>query len=174
MSREHMNKEQADKATKNLQVGSLKEGEKPEDGPGKVPAWVYVWSEDLSGLKPEIWRLVTIPNVRIPRGSQLTISFEEFMKEKAHLWVGKSTTEFDEVERHRALATLPGTPHGHPAKSPDEIGLDGDESKIIGKTAEGFPDFGHNMLQYFRFNKGCTSPFPEFRVIVQADKETST
>jgi len=85
----------------------------------------------------------------------LTTSFEEFMKEKAHLWVGKSTTEYDEVERHRALAELGGTPHGHPAKSPDEIGLDGDESKIVGKTAEGFPDFGHNMLQYFRFNKGC-------------------
>jgi hypothetical protein len=55
-SREDMDKDQADKAAKNLQVGTLKEGEKPEDGPGKVPAWVYVWGEDLSALEPRIWR----------------------------------------------------------------------------------------------------------------------
>ena len=96
-------------------------------------------------------------------------SFEDFMKEKAHLWIGKSTTEYDEVERHRALATLPGTPHGHPAKSPDEIGLDGDESKIVGKTAEGLPDFGHNMLQHFRSHKGCTYTSPHTRLCIAAN-----
>ena len=51
-----MDKDQADKAARNLQAGTLKEGEKPEDGPGKIPAWVYVWGEDLSGLEPQIWR----------------------------------------------------------------------------------------------------------------------
>lgn len=53
-----MDKEQADKAAKNLQAGTLKEGEKPEDGPGKVPAWVYIWGQDVSGLEPEVWRSV--------------------------------------------------------------------------------------------------------------------
>lgn len=35
----------------------------------------------------------------------------------------------------------------------------GDESRIKGKTLDGFPDFGRNMLKYFQFAEGCESHY---------------
>ena len=75
------------------------------------------------------------------------------MKEKAHVWTGMETNEYDEVERHRALDSLPAYKKG-PADSPD-IGIDGDESKILGKTMEGYPDFGHSMKKFWKFDRDC-------------------
>lgn len=67
------------------------------------------------------------------------------------------TTEYDEVEQHRALATLPDAPQGKPALSPDATGMDGEEAKVLGRTMKGYPDFGHGMSKYWKFNKDCES-----------------
>jgi hypothetical protein len=82
--------------------------------------------------------------------------FADFLKEKAHVWTGLETTEFDEVERRRALDSMPGYKQG-PATCPDETWMDGDESKILGKTMEGFPEFGHAMRKFWKFDKDCGS-----------------
>lgn len=68
------------------------------------------------------------------------------------------TTEFEEVDRHRALASLPGYKKG-PALSPDSEGMDGEEEKILGRTMEGYPDFGRDMRKYWKFDKDCESSF---------------
>jgi hypothetical protein len=101
----------------------------------------------------------------------LTIfSFDQFLKDRAHLWLSLDTNEFDEVERARALKTMPGVDYD-PSTTPDTDDEDGRESKIKGRTVEGKPDFGHNMLKYWGFAKDCkygvTSVFchPKARVI---------
>ncbi len=73
------------------------------------------------------------------------------------MWTGMETDQYDEVERNRALKSLPGYRKG-PAESPD-VGLDGEEEKIMGRTMEGYPDFGHDMLKYWKFEKTCMSLF---------------
>jgi hypothetical protein len=88
------------------------------------------------------------------RDSELKVSFAAFLRDKAHVWTGLDTTEYKEVERHRALESLPGYQQG-PAQSPDEIGMDGEEEKVLGRKVKGYPDFGHNMKQYFKFDKDC-------------------
>lgn len=62
-------------------------------------------------------------------------SFDEFVRDKAAVWAG-TDSEFAEVE----AAHVNG----------------GDE--IVGAKADGFPDFGHNMKQYWPFAKTCTFP----------------
>ncbi|WWD20884.1 hypothetical protein CI109_105361 [Kwoniella shandongensis] len=62
--------------------------------------------------------------------------FEEFIKAKSSLWKDLPSDWFTDVERHRG-------------SSEDS---DGDESKIEGKTVEGSPEFGHDMLKYWKFN----------------------
>ena len=141
--RERFDGAQADQAAKKLQDDT-----QGQDVAAESPAWVYVWGEDLSGLEPNIWRWVVIP-------TPADRSFEQFLRDKAHLWTGMDTTEYDEVEQHRALATLPGAPQGNPAASPDEIGLDGEEAKLLGRTKDGYPEFGHGMLKYWKFDKDC-------------------
>jgi hypothetical protein len=52
-----------------------------------VPAEVYIWTAPLSRLSPTLW------------------SFAEFMKDKAHRWVGSDASdEYAEVDRRRAMA----------------------------------------------------------------------
>lgn len=83
------------------------------------------------------------------------------------------TNEFDEVERARALKTMPGVDY-NPSATPDTDDLDGRESRIKGRTVEGKPDFGHNMLKYWGFAKDCESGaesvfrHPKARVITNA------
>jgi hypothetical protein len=77
-------------------------------------------------------------------------SFDEFMKEKAHLWAGTGKTNyFDDVERQRVSSPVESkVPQGFP---------EADESAIEGRVLEGYPDFGHNMLKYWKFDPKCTS-----------------
>ncbi|GFZ51325.1 LOW QUALITY PROTEIN: hypothetical protein JCM24511_09085 [Saitozyma sp. JCM 24511] len=103
-------------------------------GVGLTEAWVYVWKDSLDKLEPAVW------------------SFEQFLKDRAHLWLSLDTNEFDEVERARALKTMPGVDYD-PSTTPDTDDEDGRESKIKGRTVEGKPDFGHNMLKYWGFAK---------------------
>ena len=63
------------------------------------------------------------------------------MMDKVKQWTGLKTKEYDEVDKHHAQT------NGGPT--------DGDEALVIGKQVEGSPDFGHNMLQYWRFKPGC-------------------
>jgi hypothetical protein len=72
------------------------------------------------------------------------------------LWVSANTTEYDEVDRHRALQTMPSVRADEMHDSQDAEG-DGDEALITGRVAEGYPDFGHGMLDHFQFEEGCES-----------------
>jgi hypothetical protein len=51
---------------------------------------------------------------------------------------------------------MPGVDY-NPSTTPDTDDEDGRESKIKGKTVEGKPDFGHNMLKHWGFAKDCKS-----------------
>jgi hypothetical protein len=51
---------------------------------------------------------------------------------------------------------MPGVDY-NPSTTPDTDDEDGWESKIKGKTVEGKPDFGHNMLKHWGFAKDCKS-----------------
>jgi len=84
-------------------------------------------------------------------------SFEDFVKDKAAVWMGTNTEEYDGVDRYRALQTMPGVQQDRAAVDgqEDDEAQDGDESKIEGKTMEGFPDFGNNMRQYWKFDDKC-------------------
>ena len=75
------------------------------------------------------------------------------MKDKASVWMGADTTQYDDVDRYHALETMPGVENGRLAASSEEYQIYGDESKIEGKIMKGFPDFGHNMRQYWMFDK---------------------
>ncbi|ORY28005.1 pyridoxal phosphate-dependent transferase [Naematelia encephala] len=114
------------------------ESQETESGDvGAAEAWVYVWTASLAGLEKETW------------------SFQDFVKEKAILWVGANTIEYDEVDRHRALQEEPAinglAVQTGSVKSPLE---DADESQIVGKIMDGYPEFGHGMLKYWKFAPG--------------------
>ncbi|KAI9633417.1 pyridoxal phosphate-dependent transferase [Dioszegia hungarica] len=105
--------------------GGLK-GDQADDA-GQV-AWVYVWSDDIKHLEPSIW------------------DFETFVRDKADVWTGSSTKEYDDVERHHAEQKSHGTT-GEQARN-------GTASELEGQRKEGYPDFGHNMLKYWAFKDG--------------------
>jgi hypothetical protein len=81
-------------------------------------------------------------------------SFTAFLKEKAHIWTGATTDEYDEVDEHHAAA-------GAGAAQLDLGGLeshaaaDADEGVLVGQVVEGMPEFGHGMLKYWQFREGC-------------------
>lgn len=74
------------------------------------------------------------------------------------MWTGANTTEYDEVDRHRALQHLPGVRKDDEFQISKDTEDDGDESRISGRKVEGYPDFGHAMLDYFQFKDGCKFP----------------
>jgi len=84
-------------------------------------------------------------------------SFEDFMKDKASAWMGSETGEYDEVDQHRALQTQPGMKQARTDSPRDDDRGDGAEGKIKGKVMKGFPDFGHHMHRYWKFDKKCAS-----------------
>ena len=71
-----------------------------------------------------------------------------------------TTTEYDAVEKHRSQ------PNGG-AGEVDKAGVaekleettltEGGE--IVGAKEKGYPDFGHNMLKYWKMRPGCGSVF---------------
>lgn len=65
---------------------------------------------------------------------------------------------------------MPGVDYD-PSTTPDTDDEDGRESKIKGRTVEGKPDFGHNMLKYWGFAKDCKSGVtPSPMILSSADK----
>lgn len=73
--------------------------------------------------------------LRRPSGGRLWIyaaddSFDEFLRDKAAVWAG-TDSEFAEVE----------AAHG--------------EDELVGRKVDGYPDFGHNMKQYWPFASTC-------------------
>ena len=64
-----------------VSVCPLSDGEEP------VSAEVYLWTAPLSRLEPALW------------------TYEAFLRDKAHRWVGTGAgKEYEEVERRRAMA----------------------------------------------------------------------
>ncbi|ORX40856.1 pyridoxal phosphate-dependent transferase [Kockovaella imperatae] len=88
-------------------------------------AWVYIWNESLSLLDPKIW------------------SFEDFLRDKAHLWTGSETSEFfeDSAKYHNPNAAVQDS---------------ASEVIIAGQKVEGYPDFGHGMLKFWLFPRELT------------------
>ena len=66
------------------------------------------------------------------------------------------TTEYDDVDRHRALETMPAVSSSGEAV-PERDDGHGEESKVSGGKMDGYPDFGHGMLKDFQFEDGCKS-----------------
>jgi hypothetical protein len=78
------------------------------------------------------------------------------MRDKAKYWVSTNTTEYDEVDKHRALETMPAVASTSEDDQEEEGELeDGDEHKVVGKKVDGYPDFGRAMLSEFGFENGC-------------------
>ena len=92
----------------------------------------------------------------LPR--ELKRSISDFLEDRAQVWTGLDTTEFDEVERHRAVSDMPGRRDGR-ARTPEIFDGDGDESLLEGRTMEGFPDFGREMRKYWAFDENCAYRF---------------
>ena len=81
------------------------------------------------------------------------LSFADFTRDKASVWTGTDTAEYDEIDRHHAFRNLLGTNHDRVNGPADESG---DESHIEGKRMKGFPDFGRNMLKFWKLHPDCT------------------
>ncbi|WRT70899.1 uncharacterized protein IL334_007898 [Kwoniella shivajii] len=104
---------------------------------GITEAWTYIWSDSLDRLEPSIW------------------SFESYMKAKESAWKDLPEDYFSEVERQRALKEEPGASGEGVSSAVGSFDphADGEESKIIGRTAKGYPDFGREMRKHWGFNK---------------------
>ncbi|BEI83739.1 hypothetical protein CcaverHIS002_0403430 [Cutaneotrichosporon cavernicola] len=64
-------------------------------------------------------------------------SFAEFVRDKAEAWATLNDHEFTAVEASRTLAV--------------------DEHGLVGKTVQGFPDFGHGMKKHWGFDPKYTN-----------------
>lgn len=124
------------------------------------------------------------------RGVNLTcetdsnIRFEQFIKAKSSDWNNIPSDWFE--ARQEVLPTQPGVnENGDIKDSVDaravefDLHADGDEEKIEGKKAEGFPDFGREMLKYWAFKEGCAfvlqfSDLSSLSVHSQSDADHTT
>nr|XP_019007744.1 uncharacterized protein I206_07378 [Kwoniella pini CBS 10737]OCF46525.1 hypothetical protein I206_07378 [Kwoniella pini CBS 10737] len=104
---------------------------------GTTEAWTYIWSDAIDKLDAKIW------------------SFEDYMRAKESTWKDLPEDYFTDVERQRAIGNEPGAAgEGHTSSvGTDDLDADGEESRIIGRTEEGFPDFGKDMLKYWAFDE---------------------
>nr|XP_018259566.1 uncharacterized protein I303_07634 [Kwoniella dejecticola CBS 10117]OBR81724.1 hypothetical protein I303_07634 [Kwoniella dejecticola CBS 10117] len=102
---------------------------------GLTEAWTYVWCESLDKLDAKIW------------------SFENYMRAKESTWKNLPEEYFTDVERQRAIGNEPGAAgEGYSSGvSMDDLDADGEESKIVGKTVRGFPEFGRGMREHWGF-----------------------
>ncbi|KAG9015085.1 hypothetical protein FRB94_004204 [Tulasnella sp. JGI-2019a] len=96
----------------------------------KVPAFVYIWDNPIERLAPRIW------------------SYDLFVKEKLGRWLAKDPTDEeqrdDEVNRRVSMAGTIVAPSG------GEGTLKATE--LSRETTK--PEFGHNTLKHFGFDKG--------------------
>jgi hypothetical protein len=96
--------------------------------------------------------------------------FDDFLKDKAAAWTSIQTSEYEEVEHHRALASQPATEErkavdpAHPSS-----GHTGDAA-LEGREKAGFEDFGKGMLKYWGFGKECKPLSVFHRVSDRADE----
>jgi hypothetical protein len=84
------------------------------------------------------------------------------MRDKARYWVSADTSEYDEVDRHRALETMPAGDLDRSDREESDVepsggNRDGEEGKVKRGKVDGYPDFGHEMLEHFQFEEGCES-----------------
>lgn len=94
---------------------------------------------------------------------------------KAAAWGDEGTTEFDEVERYRALLQKTSVDIDRADADLDDKAYVKDDGEVAGTQMEGYPDFGHNMLQYWNFRPGCEclSP-PSDMNLIDCQISTST
>lgn len=77
------------------------------------------------------------------------------MQDKAHLWTGTSTHEYDDVDRMHALREEPNGTGQQVDQDPKGAYIQG-EAELEGQKKEGYPDFGRGMLKHWAFKEGCT------------------
>ncbi|WWC92518.1 uncharacterized protein L201_007477 [Kwoniella dendrophila CBS 6074] len=145
--------------------GNTDENENVEGGidVGMTEAWTYVWCESLDKLEPKIW------------------SFEDYMKAKESTWKDLPEDYFTDVEHQRAIKNEPGAlglEGDSSSVGTDDVDADGEESKIVGRTSKGFPDFGRGMRKYWGFkdnyinlNHGSYGSPPKY--VIQKMRELS-
>jgi hypothetical protein len=96
----------------------------PTEPAERVPAFVYLWSAPQSRLEPTLW------------------SFDDFLRDKAHRWVGPGAdpSEYSEVDKRLAANTTTTT---------TGVGF-----PIFNKDVKP-PEFGHSLRDTFwQFERG--------------------
>lgn len=65
--------------------------------------------------------------------------------------------EFDDVDRHHAALQQETNGHTDGTTSNGSVGSSEvySNDQLAGRTKEGFPEFGHSMLEHWGFKKGC-------------------
>lgn len=119
--------------------GPTSESSAVEDEPvdaekNMVEGWVYVWAGSLERLVPQIWR------------------FEAFIRAKESEWNDLPEDWFTRLLPDGELQSL--AVEKEELQDEEEI-EDGDQSKLKGRTAEGFENFGKEMLRHWAFRPGC-------------------
>lgn len=100
-----------------------------------VEGWVYVWAGSLERLVPQIWQ------------------FEAFIRAKASEWNDLPEEWFINLPPDGELQ--PPAIEREGLQGEEEEVEDGDQSKLKGRTAEGFEEFGKGMLKHWAFRPGC-------------------
>ncbi|OXH22779.1 hypothetical protein J008_06257 [Cryptococcus neoformans] len=118
--------------------GPTSESSAVEDEPvdaekNMVEGWVYVWAGSLERLVPQIWR------------------FEAFIRAKESEWNDLPEDWFTRLLPDGELQSL--AVEKEELQDEEEI-EDGDQSKLKGRTAEGFENFGKEMLRHWAFRPG--------------------
>lgn len=98
--------------------------------PTLVPTDVYIWTDPLTKLEPLLW------------------SYEAFLRDKSHMWIGngeQADAEYLEVDRRRQMD----------GKIVRPTSLDRSTKNNHQTNGHDFPNFGHEMRdKYFCFEKG--------------------
>ncbi|WVQ77138.1 hypothetical protein IAR50_006821 [Cryptococcus sp. DSM 104548] len=126
-----------------VEESSSQKGKSTTNGDTPVPAtpanmteaFVYVWSDPLERLEPEVW------------------DFKSFTKAKEDDWNDLPAEWYDMVDKGRT------EPDGSDSASVNdhqeaEVEEDGSDERVLGRKAEGYEDFGHNLLKQWAFSEG--------------------
>ncbi|ODO05983.1 hypothetical protein I350_05044 [Cryptococcus amylolentus CBS 6273] len=98
-------------------------------------ASVYVWSDVLDRLEPEVW------------------DFQSFTKAKKDDWNNLPVEWYEFVDKGRTELASPNSASinsDQNGKAQDE----GSDEGLVGRQAEGYDDFGHNLLKHWAFSDG--------------------
>ncbi|TYJ56553.1 hypothetical protein B9479_002800 [Cryptococcus floricola] len=98
-------------------------------------ASVYVWSDPLNRLEPEVW------------------DFQSFTKAKQDDWNDLPVEWYDSVDKGRTELASPNSASINGDQN-GKVEDEGSDEGLVGRQAEGYEDFGHNLLKQWAFSDG--------------------